>query len=280
MTALPNLINQPIFKDSAVTCAAEPALKRIAQSFGKARDSYIGAARLQQKVALDALALLAKTSQGHLVDLGCGPGWLHPKLSDYCQQFSAVDLSPDMLAKAAELGLAKAYIQADAATLPLQSASVDKLFSSLMLQWCKDPASVLGQIKRVLKAKGQFVITTLVDGSLAELRSAFATLDNNNHVNHFMPAEQLIQLCQAISGIDWQFKQQSYPLYYPDVLSLARELKSLGANQVQGKKRLGLTGKQYWQQLSQAYEQHRTSEGLKASYQVLFIQGQLNDEDK
>lgn len=277
MTALPKLVNQDVFIEPKPNVRDELSdLKRIARSFGKAKDSYFTAARLQQKVALDALNLLPKSSQGHLLDLGCGPGWLHPKFSDYCQQFSAVDLSADMLAKAAESALAAAYIQADAAKLPLKNNSVDTVFSSLMLQWCNAPHRVLSQIKQVLTAKGQFVISTLVEGSLDELRSAFLTIDNDNHVNNFMPTEQLMALCRDISGISWQFEQRHYPFYYPDVFSLAKELKLLGANQVMGNKRLGLTGKHYWQQLGQAYEQYRTSEGLKASYQVLFIQGQLN----
>lgn len=275
MTLLPDLaIQQQLSQQLAAQLHQQaPITAQIAQRFGKARESYVGAARLQQQVALNALTLLPSTSQGHLVDLGCGPGWLHPKFTEYCQQLTAIDLSQDMLAKAAELALAKEYLQADAAHLPLADNSVDKVFSSLMLQWCPKPSQVLSEMQRVLANNGQFVISTLVQGSLDELRHAFATLDNENHVNEFLPAEQLMKLCQQIPSIKWQFVQRSYPLYYPDVISLARELKALGANQVVGKKRLGLTGKQYWQQLAQAYEQHRTAIGLKASYQVLFIYG-------
>lgn len=250
----------------------------IAQRFGKARDSYFAAARLQQQVALDALAFLPTSNQGHLLDLGCGPGWLHPRFSDYCQRLTAVDLSLNMLEKAAELALADNYLQADAASLPLADSSIDTVFSSLMLQWCRKPSQVIAEIQRILTKQGQLVISTLVQGSLDELRLAFATLDDASHVNAFLPAEQLIAQCQQLTGINWQFKQLNYPLYYDDVISLARELKALGANQVVGNKRLGLTGKNYWQQLGHAYEQHRTALGLKASYQVLFIYGQKHEQ--
>jgi malonyl-CoA O-methyltransferase len=256
---------------SAVT--AEGFIRQVAQSFGKACDSYLPAARLQQQVALDALSLLPTDKQGHLLDLGCGPGWIHPRFASYCNQFTAADLSAGMLAKAATQHLATNYMQADAQQLPLPAHSVDKLFSSLMLQWCPKPAVVFAEIDRVLAPGGRVVLTTLVDGTLAELKQAFASLDQQQHVNRFLPAAEVIAAAKPVSSMRWQFEQRCYPLFYPDVISLARELKALGANQVAGRQSRGLTGKRYWQQLAAAYELNRTTLGLPASYQVLIITG-------
>jgi malonyl-CoA O-methyltransferase len=248
-------------------------IRQVAQSFGNASDSYLAAARLQQQVALDALSSLPPDKQGHLLDLGCGPGWIHPRLTQYCNSFSAVDLSAGMLNKAAALALAKHYLQADAALLPVATASIDKLFSSLMLQWCPKPERVLSEIARVLAPDGRMVLTTLVDGTLTELTQAFASIDDKQHVNQFLPAAKVIAAAQAIANMQWQFELRNYPLYYPDVQSLARELKALGANQVAGRQSRGLTGKAYWRQLAGAYEARRTVLGLPASYQVLRISG-------
>lgn len=249
-------------------------LKQIADSFGKACDSYMAAARLQQQVARDALAMLPAASQGHLLDLGCGPGWIHPLFSHYCTAFSAVDLSAAMLAKAGSQRLAAEYIRADAAALPLEAKQFDKVFSSLMLQWCPKPAMVLSEISRVLAPNGQLVISTLVHGTLHELQGAFATLDQHPHIHSFLPEAALIAAARQLPDMKWQFELRSYPLYYNDVQSLARELKALGANQVAGRGQTGLTGKGYWQKLAAAYEKHRTSEGIPATYQVLFIRGE------
>lgn len=249
-------------------------LKQVAQSFGKACDSYVAAARLQQQVARDALAMLPADQQGQLLDLGCGPGWIHPELGNYCTEFSAVDLSAGMLAKASAQQLATNYIQADAAALPLAAAQLDKVFSSLMLQWCPKPEAVLAEVVRVLAAGGQLVISTLVQGTLYELQGAFATLDQRLHTQPFLTAAELVAAARQLPGINWQFELRSYPLYYPDVQSLARELKALGANQVAGRSQSGLTGKGYWQKLAIAYDKHRTALGLPATYQVLFIRGE------
>src|SRR5690606_3648932 len=174
---------------SSAKISSEPFLNKVAKSFGVACDSYIQGARLQQQVALDALALLPKQPQGHLIDLGCGPGWLHPRLIQYCQKLSAIDLSAGMLARAAQANIASQYLQADAQQLPLVDASVDKVFSSLMLQWCKDPAAVFNEMVRILTPDGTVVMTTLVDGTLGELKQAFAELDNLQHVNRFLPLD-------------------------------------------------------------------------------------------
>lgn len=246
--------------------------QQVARSFSAASQSYMQGARLQQQVALDALALLPKTASGHLLDLGCGPGWLHPRFADYCSAFTAIDLSAGMLKMAAQAALAKTYLQADAQQLPLADNSIDKVFSSLMLQWCSEPSAVFREINRVLKPGGKVVITTLVDGTLTELAQAFASLDSYPHVSRFLAVDSIRQAAGAAETISWQFEQRCYPLYYPGVQTLARELKLLGANQVAGR-RNGLTGKGYWQQLAQAYEVHRTMLGLPASYQVLMISG-------
>lgn len=248
-------------------------LSQVADSFSKACDSYFSAARLQQQVALDALTRLPSDQQGKLLDIGCGPGWIHPRFCHFSASFSAVDLSSGMLNKAAQQGLAENYIQANAASLPIPDCSIDKIFSSLMLQWCPAPDAVFAEVSRVLAPGGRVVMTTLLDGTLAELKQAFSNMDNRQHVNAFLGEQQVMAAALAATGMHWQFERRSYVLYYPDVQSLARELKALGANQVSERLRQGLTGKNYWRQLAEAYETKRGLLGLPATYQVLIITG-------
>lgn len=248
--------------------------QQIARSFSRASGSYIDAARLQQQVAFDALDWLP-TAQTSLLDLGCGPGWLHPQLTQYCQQLLALDFSEGMLQHAAQLQLASRYIQADAANIPLNANSVDAVFSSLMLQWCANPTLVLHEVDRILVPTGTAVISTLVAGTLCELQYAFAQLDDLPHIHHFRPLAELQQMAvnaQQTSQTEWQLVSRSYPLYYPDVFALLRELKALGANQI-AQRRAGLSGKAYWQQLAKIYEQFRTEQGVTASYQVVYLIG-------
>jgi malonyl-CoA O-methyltransferase len=59
-------------------------------------------------------------------------------------------------------------------------------------------------------------------------------------------------------------------LYYPDALSLMRELKAIGAHNVNAGRSRGLTGRQGWQRMVQAYEALRTPQGLPATWEVVY----------
>lgn len=254
----------------------------IAAHFGKASQSYESAARLQRHSGYAALKLLESVPRNQLLDLGCGPAWLHPELASQCQTLLAADLSAGMLQQARQLGLASQYLQADAAALPLPARSLDAVFSNLMLQWCPRPAEVAAELQRLLRPGGQAVITSLLHGTLAELRQAFLAAGLPVHVNAFLSADVLLSaMQQGAPAMQWQLRTESVQLPYPDVLALARELKSLGANYVlaaDAESGRGLTGRRYWQQLQQAYPCPETANraapnGIVASYQLAYLVG-------
>ncbi len=243
-------------------------LTPIAAHFDKGAPSYVDAALLQRQVAGDLCQHLPLAPIGTLLDLGCGPGWLHPRLQQSCHQLIAADLSPAMLAQAQQVGLAQHFLCADASALPLASASVDLVFSSLMLQWCAQPEAVFSEVARVLRPGGTLLLTTLVEGSLAEFRQSWHQVDSDTHHLPFAPAQR-IGAAVTQAGLTLQAQQLRYVVHYPDVRALARGFKQLGANYVQGRQRQGLSGKGRWAQWQNAYEPFRTDAGLPLSYEVL-----------
>ena len=94
----------------------------------------------------------------------------------------ALDLAEGMLREARTPPEAAATLPvesaADAAALPLRDASVDLVFSNLMLQWCQDPDAVFGECRRVLKPGGLLTFTTFGPDTLVELRRAWAAADD------------------------------------------------------------------------------------------------------
>lgn len=245
----------------------------IAQRFDKAAHSYTESARLQREVAFDALKLLPPGQADILVDLGCGPGWFLHNLAPYASQLIGIDLSAAMLAEAAAQGITSACLQADAAALPLADASVQTVFSSLMLQWCEAPATVFAEISRVLRPGGHFVITTLVEESLQEFSHAWRQAGSRVPALPFRDVAGHLQAARQ-AGLICHGQQKTYQLFFPDVFSLAREFKQLGASYSGGQSNVaGLGGRRHWQRFADAYQQKRTTQGLPLSYQVLLMFG-------
>jgi malonyl-CoA O-methyltransferase len=242
---------------------------QIASHFDKGAQSYLSAAPLQQQVALQ-LATALPSQVPVILDLGCGPGWLHPILKQHCQRLWAADLSAAMLAQAQQQGCAERLLQADARTLPIHDETVDLVFSSLMLQWCAEPAAVIDELVRILTPGGRVLLSTLVSGSLAEFSQSWAQVDDQPHQLHFLAAEELMAQLRH-PALELVVTEQQHQLYFPDVFSLSRSFKQIGANYVAGRQS-GLTGKMRWQRFAKAYEQFRTPQGLPLTYQVLQIQ--------
>lgn len=250
--------------------------EQISAHFGKAAQTYEQSARLQREVAFDALRLLPQQQQGTLLDLGCGPGWFHHNLSSFCDELLALDLSAAMLDQAKRHGIARQFIQANAAQIPLPDQSVDTVFSSLMLQWCPDPAPVFAEIARILKPGGSFVLTTLVEESMHEFQQAWRQTGQLPPTLSFSPVADYLRAARA-SGLACHGQQKTFQLFFPDVFTLAREFKRIGANYT-GLKAAnipGLAGRAYWQRFAEAYQRNLTTQGLPLSYQVLFIFGQM-----
>lgn len=275
------LAEQHRLMQSANPIQPGPVGAQISRCFDKAADGYLKAAHLQMSVALDALPFLAakpafdqadNIATGRLLDVGCGPGWVHHNLLSYCDELVALDFSAAMLTQARQQCVASQYLQADAAAIPLSDQCIDKVFSSLMLQWCPQPLTVFSEVQRVLKPGGRFVITTLVEESLQEFSSSWQQAGFAAPQLDFAASGDLIRLAKQ-AGLQVQAQQRSYLLFFPDVKTLAREFKQIGANAVR-RPGVGLGGKERWERFARAYEQKRTTQGLPLTYQVLFLFGQ------
>jgi malonyl-CoA O-methyltransferase len=57
-------------------------------------------------------------------------------------------------------------------------------------------------------------------------------------------------------------------VFYPDLKSLLRSVKDIGAHTVGEGARTGMLGRSAWQRVEAAYEAYRTPQGLPASYDV------------
>ncbi|EGU32240.1 biotin synthesis protein BioC [Vibrio ichthyoenteri ATCC 700023] len=244
----------------------------IAEAFGKAAQGYDQHAAFQREVGARLIGLLpSDLSSWRILDLGCGTGYFSQQLRDRGANVVALDLSASMLEQAQKRcgndGIT--YQQGDAEQLPFADNQFDCVFSSLALQWCQDLAIPLREMSRVTKPGGQLLFSTLLDGSLRELKQAWAKIDTYQHVNDFISLNQVnIALAQSQCHTH-HLDLPEIVVWYGSALGLMRDLKGIGANHVAGRSQ-GLTSKHSLRRLEREYQTFRQEHQglLPATYQV------------
>ncbi|MCE0758809.1 malonyl-ACP O-methyltransferase BioC [Marinobacter sp. G11] len=205
----------------------------IARGFGSASGTYDSASRLQKAMGDTMLACIpGSLKPANILDLGCGTGWFTRKLANQYLNAAVIgaDLAPGMLQQAkARSPETIGWLNADAEQLPLADNSADLIFSNLMIQWSTRPETVLAECKRILKPGGTLAISTLLDGTLEELKQAWTKADPGQpHVNRFTHHADWQQLTsRQLPGSTLETATLTLP--YDSPMALNRELKHLGA---------------------------------------------------
>lgn len=263
-----------------------PNKQLVARSFGQAAAHYDDVAVLQRETAdelLDRLSLV-KLQPQRILDLGAGTGRnlsLLAKRYPKAQLFG-LDIAQEMLGQAKSnyqqsLGLKRwlpkqnsvQFLVGDAEKLPLADNSIDLVYANLALQWC-DPRTSFAEIQRVLRPDGLLMFTTLGPDTLHELRASWAEVDDYPHVNLFYDMHDVGEAMMAAKLAEPVLDTERYTLTYDTAMALMKDLKILGARNVNTKRRRGLTGKQAINNVSKAYEQFRQNKLLPATYEVVY----------
>ena len=250
---------------------------RLRASFDRASAGYESASGLQARVAAELLERLAAFdfTPAVVLDLGAGTGRVTRELKRRYRRalVIALDLSPGMLREARRHQLPWRRFErvcADAMRLPLADASVDVVFSSLMLQWCEPLSAALGEVRRVLKPEGFFAFSTFGPDTLNELRTAWASADGYNHVNRFIDVHDVGDALVHAGLMEPVLDVDRVTVDYADVLALMRDLKSIGAHNVTAGRPRALAGRARLKRVEGAYESFRRDGRLPATYEIIY----------
>jgi malonyl-CoA O-methyltransferase len=147
------------------------------------------------------------------------------------------------------------------------------VFSSLAVQWCENLGAVFAELQRVMRPGTSAWLSTLGPDTLHELRSAWAAVDDRVHVNQFVGRDALVEAVQRAGLTLDACVESTVVMRYTELRELTRELKALGAHNVNHGRPDGLLARRQLQQFSAAYEVQRTTDGsLPATYQVYYVQ--------
>ena len=241
---------------------------RVRDSFDRAADTYDDAAVVQRRVCQRLLDELDLPEPTRILDAGCGTGYgarlLRARWPD--ARVTGVDFAPMMLALARRAS--DDCCAADIEKLPFADASFDLWWSSLAIQWC-DAATVFAEAARVLRPGGRLTVSTLGPDTFHELRTAFAGVDRHRHTLPFSEPDAIADALRRAGLNDVALRRETHTLHYPDLKTLLRAVKAIGAQNVGAGGRSGMMGRHAWLQLEAAYERCREAAGLPASYDVI-----------
>jgi malonyl-CoA O-methyltransferase len=188
--------------------------------------------RLQER--LDVIRLAPQ----RIVDVGCGAGTSAAALLQrYAQaQWLGADLSPGMLQQMRTP--ARRFWQtprvhrlvADGAALPLAEASVDLVYSNLMLHWHPAPDTVFPEWLRVLKVDGLLLFSCFGPDTLKEVRAAFAESWPAARPLPFVDMHDFGDMMVAAGFATPVMDVETLRLTYPSSQALLREIGALGGN--------------------------------------------------
>lgn len=225
--------------EPAQRCTQTACKNDVARRFSGAASQYDLLANVQAGIAQVALARIGKKSVARALDIGCGTGRHTYTLSQMSQQTTGLDLAPGMVAQAQRHYPQLQFLQGDAEQLPWQPNTFELVFSSMALQWCRQPSTAMTQMFSVLNSTGYAELAIMVEGSFPELRQAS---QNGNialqinplfEVGDWLAATQYAGFhCQAVA-------LANYEDHFNDLLSLLRSIKRIGAGSP-----ASMTGKQ------------------------------------
>lgn len=258
-----------------------PEKSRVRAAFEASASRYDEVAVLQREVAdrlLERLALF-RIAPRRILDLGSGTGYCSRALADHYRkaQLVSLDLAQPMVEQSRarfsrweRFRRGHRFVTGDAERLPFADASFDLIFSSLTLQWCADLEQTFRELRRVVRPGGVILFSTLGPDTLKELRASWAAVDSAVHVNEFIDMHHIGDVMLHTRFADPVMDMERLTLTYRDPLELMRELKVLGAHNVNPGRSSGMTGPRRLRAVCAAYEQFRQDGVVPATYELLY----------
>tara|TARA_B110001454_G_scaffold15036_3_gene13468 strand:+ start:4739 stop:5410 length:672 start_codon:yes stop_codon:yes gene_type:complete len=214
---------------------------------------------------------------GTWLDLGCGTGFaVSDLIRQGAQHVIGADLAHEMCLASEEklTQLPFQSITCDAENLPFAQGSFDGIYSNLMIQWSEQLSDLFYEAHRVIKPGGLFAFATLGPKTMFELKQAWQAVDPFTHVNEFDDSANLVTLCERFFEIE-SLQQQDVVQHHSNLTSLLKELKAIGATNVNPGRRPGLGGRERLRQLEQAYRLQ--SAYLPLTYDLIWVVARKRD---
>lgn len=235
---------------------------------------------VQKQVVSDLAARLVASGplSGLVLDIGTGTGALAAELggSGSDCNFVLTDLAHGMTRAAAQRLPGTLPCDGDAMKLPFVNEVFTTVASSNVYQWIEDLPAAFREVSRVLCSGGRFAVALFGERTLFELRNAHrqavtaCDIDHPSHVQSFPSAAEVAAALDSAGFTRCDFTNFLKIEWHPDVPTLLRQLKRIGASNAAVDRPRGLASRQVMQKMMTIYEEsHRRQHGIPATYEVV-----------
>lgn len=252
---------------------------KVKRSFSKASRQYEQLAWLQKRIGLELLDRLNyKKKNIYVLDVGMGTGWLTQELQRrvYPSPVVGIDFASGMIARARNKNGCFQIVQADARALPFQSNTFDIIVSNLVYQWVEDLDLAFSLIYDILKEDGTFYLSCFGKKTLQELffslERCFGHASGLSQLSIRRLADQnRIAECLSRSGFLYpEVHCECIKSHFPDMFSLIRWLKNIGAN---GMKKDIFLGRDLLLRANDFYNRNFCNrKGIYATFEVIWVE--------
>jgi len=253
----------------------------VKSAFNSAASLYDSAAVLQKEVGdriLERLDLI-RIKPDKILDVGAGTGrcavalaqrYKHAQVYSLDVAFAMLKQARSQTPRLQRWRKKHAWICGDAEHLPLNTDSMDMIFSNLTLQWCPDLDQTFREFRRILRPNGLLMFTSLGPDTLKELRQSWQNIDADTHVNAFIDMHDVGDALLRNGFATPVMDVEHITLTYKDTMQLMRELKTIGAHNVTAGRQRGLTPQAKLKAMMSHYENFRRDGLLPSTYEIVY----------
>lgn len=167
-------------------------------------------------------------------------------------------------------GKSSVRVCGEAQALPIASKSVHLVWSNLFALSYAAP-TIIRELKRILKPGGLLMLSTFGPDTLKELRAAFSQVDALIHVQPQVDMHDLGDMLAHEGFATPVVDMEMITLTYPNVKTIANDLRAAGAANLEPGRRETITGKSRWAAVERAYEAMRQEGHLPVTVEIIYL---------
>lgn len=246
---------------------------KIRQAFSNAAMQYDVLASLQREIGRELVKKIEPLESARwILDVGMGTGWMTNRLSNLFPDAKVVgaDAAFGMIEQSRKKYDGLNVLQADGRMLPFRSAAFDIVISNLAYQWIPDLSQAFAENARLLKENGVFCATIFGHETLKELFAAFEAVKGEKlSIRRLAGREEIERALQAADFKDIAIETETIKAHFPDMLSLIKWLKDIGANVLP---KNGFIGKELMLEANNYYDKNfRERLGIISTFEVIWV---------